>query len=359
MDATDLVKLPFSIFSTDDIDPRDRWAIWQDSISTIFDVAPVAGYDATFAASVHAHLLQTLVFGDTHFTAQTFDRSPLKIARDGLDHFLIQIYLNGGYAGEVGRNKVDVRPGDVCILDLGQTLTTQSTASRTLSLVIPRDTLEATLPGASLLHGSVLRRESGLGMLLGDHLKSLFCRLPTVPQADAVLIQDTVLQMVSACFRPTVASLTQARAPIEAVTQAKIMRYIEDNLAKFTLAPQSISRALGISRTTLYRLFEQIGGVTSYIQRRRVTRAYAALIHPANRLRRIYDIGFDLGFASEGHFSRSVRKAYGFTPSDIRAMSLTSRSLLPYGNGPQGVAKDDYTHWIMLSRQTQIPELRY
>ncbi len=350
MDTPDSAKLPFSVFSTNDVDPHDRWAIWHDSISVIFDVAPVAGCDAEFAASVHAHLVQQLVFGDTRFTAQTFDRSPRKIARDGLDHFLVQIYLEGGYAGEVGRNHLDVRPGDICILDLGQTLHTRSSVSRTHTLVIPREILLAALPRASDLHGSVLRRESGLGMLLGDHLMSLCCRLPFVSQSDAPLVHDVALQMISACFQPTADSIARASSPIEAVTQARIMRYIEDNLAAFNLSPQSIIHAFGVSRTVLYRLFEQLRGVTSYIQQRRVARAYAALMHPANRQRRIYDIGFDLGFASEAHFSRSIRRAYGVTPSDIRTRAILSRKLLPSELASHGLERDDYASWIVSAR---------
>ena len=47
-------KLPFSLFTTGHLRPRDQFEAWHESISVIFDVAPSAEHrpDRGFAATV-------------------------------------------------------------------------------------------------------------------------------------------------------------------------------------------------------------------------------------------------------------------------------------------------------------------
>jgi AraC-like DNA-binding protein len=95
--------------------------------------------------------------------------------------------------------------------------------------------------------------------------------------------------------------------------------YIQHNLLEPSLNPARISEALGVSRSTLYRLFEPLGGVTGYVWERRLQLARAALLDP-KRVRRISEIAFQCGFSSEAHFSRSFRKAFNIRPSDLRSL---------------------------------------
>ena len=119
-----------------------------------------------------------------------------------------------------------------------------------------------------------------------------------------------------------------------------------------------------MSRATLYRLFEPLGGVSSYIQERRLARAYAALIHPAHRHRPIYDIAFDCGFASEAHFSRAFRLFFGLPPSELRAMGTAANHLPPgereeqimkMGGFAERMARFEWWEWARLTRSGPAP----
>ena len=343
MDPT--APLPVSLFSTGAVEPADRWAIWRESISVIFDTAP--GPDAEelpLVASVHAHHLGALIVGDTRFTPQRYERSARKIGRDGLDHYLVQLYREGGYAGERGSEDIALRAGDVCLLDLGQPVRTWTAPSHTCSLVFPREMLEAVLPQASSLHGAVLHGESALGGLLGEHFTALQRRLPSMTMADAGPVSEAVAAMVAACFRPTAEALDRARPQVAAATIGRLKRHIEERLAVPDLSPASIAADSGLSRTTLYRLFEPLGGVAAYIQDRRLARARAALIHPAGRHRPIHAIAFDWGFTSEAHFSRAFRHAFGLAPSAFRAQGRASAPR--HADGAGTARAGDYAEWI-------------
>jgi AraC-like DNA-binding protein len=125
--------------------------------------------------------------------------------------------------------------------------------------------------------------------------------------------------MIAACFHSTAESMARVRTSIEAVTLERIRRHITASLGSPGLHPEALCGLFRISRTQLYRLFEPLGGVAAYIQEQRLGRAYAELSNTTLGHRRIYDIAFDLGFSSEAHFSRIFRRAFGLSPSEVRA----------------------------------------
>ena len=315
-------SLPSTVFTTDVLQGEQRFEAWRSSIAVIFDVAPLAhdGLDC-FKASVTARHLGALLAGDLHFSSQQFSRSAARVARDGVDHYLVQWYRSGGFVGQHdGHVDMQVRAGDITVFDLGRTQRTHAAPSHVLSLVVPRETLDEALGGAALtdLHGAVLRHGTVLNGLLSDYLRSLHQRLPEVTLAEAPAVVQATAQMLAACLRPNQRTLAQAREEVQGVTLARIQRHIAQNLGT-PLSPELLCRTFGISRSLLYRLFEPLGGVAHYVQQRRLARAFHALANPANRRLRVAEIASRTGFASEAHFSRAFRAAFGLTPSDVRA----------------------------------------
>jgi len=56
--------------------------------------------------------------------------------------------------------------------------------------------------------------------------------------------------------------------------------------------------------------------------------------------RQIHEIAFDCGFASESHFSRRFRDAYGVTPTTWR------REAIGPAHGDLALEEDNYARWI-------------
>ena len=79
-----------------------------------------------------------------------------------------------------------------------------------------------------------------------------------------------------------------------------------------------LARTFGLSRASLYRLFEPVGGVASYIRTRRLARARQELTAPGLEDRRIGPIAYRAGFQSIPAFNRAFRAAYGQTPRSTR-----------------------------------------
>jgi AraC-like DNA-binding protein len=325
MNASETHKLPRRLFTTESVDARRRWTIWRETVSAFFDAAPLRSEDPhPLVASVETYYFGSLAFTETRLSPQRCERSKRKIAQGGIDHFLLNLCVDGGVQGALGGGKVLLRPGDLGILDLGQTLSAQSIGTSFYSLSIPRAKLNSMLPASSELHGAVLRRDNALGMMLADQMATLRRRLPDLTIADGLQVSGALLDLVAACFRPTAESLNRARAPLESARLQLIKRYIEQHLAA-ELWPDQIAANFAMSRATLYRLFAPLGGVGAYVRERRLARAYAALLDPANHRRPIYDIAFDCGFGSEAHFSRAFRRRFGLSPSELRFLGEAAK----------------------------------
>ncbi|WP_231632720.1 helix-turn-helix domain-containing protein [Gordonia sp. HS-NH1] len=99
---------------------------------------------------------------------------------------------------------------------------------------------------------------------------------------------------------------------------AVIEKYIDDNIRDSSMSPATIAAAHHISVRQLYKIWPADNTtVSSYITRRRVESACAALVSEPNLS--IAALAHRHGFVDPTHFARRFREAYGTTPSRFRA----------------------------------------
>lgn len=339
--------LPSTVFSTEPLQGEERFEAWRQSISVVFDVAPLNPQDASaFDASVQATHLGMVLLGDLRFSGQQFSRQRSKVARDGMDHYLVQWYREGGFVGHRDDGQdIEVRAGDITVLDLSRTLRTFAKPSQVTTMIVPRVLAEEAFGHrAPDLHGTVLRAESALGGLFSDHLSSLQRRLPSIDLEDAPHVARASVQMLAACVRPNADTIAQARDVMEGVTLDRVQQYIARHLGG-AITPEGLCSHFGLSRSQLYRLFEPLGGVANYVQQRRLLQAFHTLVNPASRRLRVAEVAARMGFASNAHFSRAFRVAFGVSPTDARAMALGSAASAGLAR-PSGFAPAEYAAWM-------------
>ncbi|MFD1378250.1 helix-turn-helix domain-containing protein [Fodinicurvata halophila] len=146
--------------------------------------------------------------------------------------------------------------------------------------------------------------------------------------------------MIAACMRADAEAQERVRPQLAAVARTRVKRYIEAKLAAPDLTPETICADLGLSRSSLYRLFDSEGGVARFIQDRRLARIRASLQDPEEP-RSIGALAEAYGFRSRAHFSRSFRALFDLSPQDLRQQSRQV---------PSGSQEDqgDLRHWIDL-----------
>jgi AraC-like DNA-binding protein len=297
--------------------PNDeRFGAWRDGVSLLFEAIPDTPAKAAEASRITTYHLGSLLLSNAVSHEQLFQRSPRMVAQTGIDHFLVQVYRKGCNVGECGKTRLNARPGDVFLLDLSQTLSTRADDFDNLTLVVPRQLLCQHLKSPERFHGRLLPRESALGRLLNEHLHALWRASAESSPEEAGALALGVTGLVGAYFAH---SIPPEDVPeIDAATGLVIRQYIARHFANPRLTPEFLAAHFQVSRAHLYRLFKPYGGVSEYIRDRRLDWSLMELSKPGRNQARIIDIALAAGFASESHFSRLFRQAYGITPKDAR-----------------------------------------
>jgi AraC-like DNA-binding protein len=313
------MSIPFSDFDTRKLPADIAWSLWHEQISVLFDSRPHKTMEDGFFASVQAWLLGDAAFGYLNAGGQHFDRSRKKIARDSMDGYLLQFYIQGQSEDRQGQHVAN--PGDLYVLDMAQPLATSTTECAQLSLVVPRRLLSPLLKAPDACHGRVIGADEPLVRLLRDTLVSFYRNINDMPAEVAQGVLRPVLDLAAMSIN---ARLDEDKIDsVNLMLSSSIRRYVESHLLDADLSVVSVMAAFGLSRRTVYRLFESAGGFASYVQERRLRRAHEALRAQEYRHLSIAGVGEMHGFSNPENFTRAFRRLYDMTPREVRHLSAT------------------------------------
>jgi AraC-like DNA-binding protein len=202
---------------------------------------------------------------------------------------------------------------------LGQEFLHERTHVDRVQFFLARDAFRDIAPVLDAASGSTL--DAPLGRLLGDYMIALEHHLPTVTEADLPRLASAVGAMVAAAVAPSTERVAVARSQIDLGRKERVRQVVRRHLRTPTFGPTILCRLVGMSRSNLYRVFEDTGGVARYIQRERLLEAHAALTDPATTPS-ISAIAEDLCFADASSFSRTFKREFGLTPSEVRSAAV-------------------------------------
>lgn len=339
------MEIPPTIVNTAFVPPQERFALWRDALSTTHEAKLPEYFDPTnFNGVARGWSLGQSILIETKTTAQQLVRTPRLIRADRVDHYLIRLQQHGRWIGEIDGRTVEAWPGDVIVLDMARPTAAHHADTTNINILVPRDALDAVMPPFNI-HGLVLK--GGMANLIGSHLTTLLANMECVRRNHADKIADATCRLIAACLAPSRDTMACAGSMLHELRVAQIRRYIDSHLCSPTLTPESICKALRISRSTLYATCKPLGGVAAFIQRRRLERIYTILTDPRD-CRRISEIAYQHGFVNGAHFSRTFRRAFGCSPRDVREMP----AIQPSGNGRRETTTPGVTdNWVrQLSR---------
>lgn len=113
-------------------------------------------------------------------------------------------------------------------------------------------------------------------------------------------------------------SISFDNTPLEAddVLLHEIIDYIDHRLGEYDLGERMIRNAFNLSRATLYRRFQPLGGIASFIRDKRLQLAHMHL--RGNPTCSLTWLLYEVGFSSERQFQRSFQARYGMSPANWR-----------------------------------------
>ncbi|GAA3136284.1 helix-turn-helix domain-containing protein [Streptosporangium carneum] len=274
----------------------------------VLDLGPTQVYSMT-SPSLQSHHVSTLI---QHFAPETYC---LALSRRGAKQIT-----------QFGR-QTTAGPREMVFYDNSHPFHGQITADGTGSfagivLQIPKAALPLPDGRLASLTSTRLSAHDGVGALLRHHLEELLRHASSYTAADATRLSAITVDLFTAVCAH---HLDVAALPLEThqqILRRRIHTFIEHNLGDPTLCAETVAAAHQISVRRLYQLFQdQEHGLTvaAWIRQQRLERCRHDLADPALSPHPIHVIAARWGFASNAHFSRIFRTAYGVSPADYRS----------------------------------------
>jgi AraC-like DNA-binding protein len=248
---------------------------------------------------------------------------------DKESNFFLCLTLSGTSLVRRRDREIVLTGGDAVLMstrDAPFTITSRALV-RIAGVRMPRSALASLLPG---IDDAVMRRIPGDATALGLLRKYLGVVV------DDDILSDPVSQRVVAGHLYDLAAMALASegasrklaetTTVRAVRLAAVKAYVLANLQDAELGVAKVAACNSMSERYLHKLFESEGLTYSeFVLGQRLARAYSLLSNPLYFRSRISAIAFELGFNDLSYFSRTFRRRYGATPSDVRARACASQ----------------------------------
>lgn len=214
----------------------------------------------------------------------------------------------------------DYRAGDFNLRVLASPMTYRSEASQGAVIAAPAEELCRRLKNRnSVLTASLPRETPGLSLLRGyldilnhdDAFKG-----EVAQQVFATHVYDLMALLLGA----NADALEQARhGGLRAARLEAAKDYVDSHLFDSDLSDRTVGAHLGVTDRYVRMLFAGEGtSCKTYVDERRLAKAYAMLSNPAWAGLKIIDVAYHCGFNDITTFNRQFRARYGITPSDAR-----------------------------------------
>jgi AraC-like DNA-binding protein len=114
-----------------------------------------------------------------------------------------------------------------------------------------------------------------------------------------------------------------------------------------TASIDEVARTIGVSRSGLYRAFEPMGGVLTYVRQRRLDRIYATLRAPVETPPSIDGLAKHYGFTGAAKLSDAFQKRFGFSLGDVKPSCVTAGApRINAGGELDRAAHDVFIDWL-------------
>lgn len=274
-----------------------------------------------FEVDCRAWQLGDLLVTANRLSAVRIERTLSHIRADGRDTYSFILLRRGSWNANIDSGFVQVASGQIGVMDFADSWQVEGTDQENIILVVPRALVQEIAPAAPPLHGRVMAGAGG--RLLAEHMFALVRYLPETTVDDVHTVQHATMSLLSAALGALAQDESRPFQHQHRIFGSKALAYIEERLTDSELSVDTICRNVAVSRATVYRAFQSVGGVSAYIQRRRLEAAHARIAEgDGTGMAEIADL---YCFSSPAHFSTAFRRYFGYTPVHARSTPATAR----------------------------------
>jgi AraC-like DNA-binding protein len=314
------------IFSTDDVDPRNRFDCWHEVICRhVIPHASVPDCPTTFAASVETAVLAdlSLVYFDTGSMTCTHEKRHIDALADEL---ILVRQMKGSMQLEQSGRTVSLAQGEMTLVDPRSVYVARLTADSGLLVAkYPRRQLIERVGRIERFVARKLSTAMGETGLLSAYLSILPAHTEAL-DASANQVSDQLLDLIAVGLWKAGGDRVPHLSSPRAVLGTQLRAAIEKSITDHTATAESVARVVGISlRYANAILSDSNTSVGRLLQARRLEHCRRALGDPLSLHRSISNIAYAFGFTDMTHFGRRFRRAFGLLPSEYRKLQRDGR----------------------------------
>nr|WP_255426688.1 helix-turn-helix domain-containing protein [Pseudonocardia sp. C8] len=293
------------------------------------DVAPDRRRGGAFSGSVHSATLGHLQVSEVVSVPQVCRRTRQLAGRDDGRFLQVGMLTRGAAVLEQDGRRAVLHPGHLVVYETSRPFTWSLSADWALQVFTwPRESIDLTSGESAAVTAHRFDGRAGLGRIVAGVLRGLL-DVPALSPAGATRLADEagglVVTLTGELAGPEAVATgggTRARADL----RGRVERYISEHLADPELGPQTVAAAHFVSVRQLHRLFAATGeSVAGRIRRERLTAARRHLADPRLADVPVGQVARSHGFTDAAGFSRAFRRAYGVSPSDLRAALVSGK----------------------------------
>lgn len=170
---------------------------------------------------------------------------------------------------------------------------------------------------------------SPFGRVLHAALSTLFTVLPTSSTAEVRELGTLATSLLRAALDGEIESECRHLSSTAARDRTLQAFVVGHAISDRGVTADMLSTVFGVSRATVYRAFEEVGGVRRFIAKVRLRRSFGQLAMAEACRGSVGDIASACGYSDVAHFSRSFKREFGCAPSDIIGLRKAESQDLP------------------------------
>lgn len=300
--------------------------VWVNACASIFGLSPIEKEDPKKSYSVLAWYVHPVSIINSIYHGMVTRHSKWHVEDSGWQVH-VHRYKRGRASVETAGLPVECETGAITLLDYSRPFTSLHTENDCESFFVPHGAINYSPSDA--LHAPVYGANSTIGRLIGREMDHLLGQL----RAGAVAIPPEDIQRFLGCVE---VAMSPAQATESARVRARnslkisIQEFIEARLDTPDLNVAMILQSFGVSRASLYRMFDIDDGVRNYISRRRLYRAVTELAETPRVRGKVHEVSQRWGFSSDPNFNRMVKREFGVTPGALFQMPISTPGSYEY-----------------------------
>lgn len=272
-----------------------------------------------FLGWIDRYTVGEFLFADCYTDRITQDRTIARISQDNARSIVFHVFFDTASGSELvypGKRAATMLEGGIFAVDLDQPVRFKRAPCRHATIFLPGALLGDVFPDPSALHGRALSPALPAVRYLIGRVLSFANQISSMAPWDAHRVLREIVLLIADTFGEQAGLKGSKPALARAIAFDQARCYVHANLHDGDLSPERVVESLGLSRPTIYRLFQHEGGLGAYIRHVRLRAAANELVAWPGVP--VHHIAYAHGFKSASDFTRAFRRAYGLAPRDIR-----------------------------------------